>query len=686
MSKNTPIINVSNDDNNIIIDMARTEKRDNDTWTTWEELLLACAVKRHGFQNWDSVAMEIQTRSSLPHLLTTAQNCQQKYHDLKRRFTATAKDNDAETQSQNQVRDETDTIPWLEELRKLRVAELRNEVHRSDVSILSLQLKVKRLEEEREQSTKENDNDVVKPDLDDEVKEERSKDEVKEGDEVPEKSSPEGDAGKLISGEESDRENRSVNESNSTGVKGENIETAVEEAAREPEPTEPGSTKPDPVSSDSKPVGEDSYNGSSEPNRAKKADDSSELRESAAHSKDGTKESSDVQSSASLTRKRKRRRKKEISGSSSGDEPETEAVSPATKRICVKSQPLVSFLEIIRSHKHSSLFERRLETQETEVYKSIVRQHVDLESIQTKLDDGTYSSSPRAFYRDLLLLFTNAIVFFPKASAEALAAGELRAMVLNEVRKQQPPAPEHLLLPQPKPELERSDSLLAKQKSSAPIIVCRKRSSISAKASSFGVKAGESRSEEKPAVDIKPSVREEQSLVKAGTKEKSTTGVRSLRRGGKNRSGNLNKNQSTSTNHGSSDKGETPKAEKKKADASASAKKRGAADFLKRIKKNSPMDMGKSTVNDTRSGRGGGGGEEKRKRNEKGDGRRDRVLRQSGGGKQGKDESSPSKRSVGRPPKKAAADTGKRGRESGGEKEAAPAASSSKRARKQARR
>ncbi|CBI32173.3 unnamed protein product, partial [Vitis vinifera] len=571
MSKNTPIINVSNDDNNIIIDMARTEKRDNDTWTTWEELLLACAVKRHGFQNWDSVAMEIQTRSSLPHLLTTAQNCQQKYHDLKRRFTATAKDNDAETQSQNQVRDETDTIPWLEELRKLRVAELRNEVHRSDVSILSLQLKVKRLEEEREQSTKENDNDVVKPDLDDEVKEERSKD------------------------EESDRENRSVNESNSTGVKGENIETAVEEAAREPEPTEPV---------------------------------------------------------------------KRIGGSLKGrDKGEQRPVSPATKRICVKSQPLVSFLEIIRSHKHSSLFERRLETQETEVYKSIVRQHVDLESIQTKLDDGTYSSSPRAFYRDLLLLFTNAIVFFPKASAEALAAGELRAMVLNEVRKQQPPAPEHLLLPQPKPELERSDSLLAKQKSSAPIIVCRKRSSISAKASSFGVKAGESRSEEKPAVDIKPSVREEQSLVKAGTKEKSTTGVRSLRRGGKNRSGNLNKNQSTSTNHGSSDKGETPKAEKKKADASASAKKRGAADFLKRIKKNSPMDMGKSTVNDTRSGRGGGGGEEKRKRNEKGDGRRDRVLRQSGGGKQGKDESSPSKRSVGRPPKKAAADTGKRGRE-----------------------
>lgn len=235
---------------------------------------------------------------------------------------------------------------------------------------------MKRLEEERE---RENENDVVKPDLDDdEVKAERSNNEVKAREAMPEKSSAEGDAGKLASGEESDRENRSVNESNSTGVKGENIETAVEEPAREPEPTEPGSDKPDPVSSDSKPIGEDSYNGSSEPNRAKKAEDSSELRESAAHSNDGSKESSDVQSSASLTRKRKRRRKKETSGSSSGDEPGAEAVSPPTKRICVKSQPLVSFLEIIRSHKHSCLFERRLETQ---VFAGVIYLFIDLHKL-----------------------------------------------------------------------------------------------------------------------------------------------------------------------------------------------------------------------------------------------------------------------------------------------------------------
>lgn len=96
------------------------EKTTSTTWGSWEELLLACAVKRHGFKNWDSVALEIRTKTSLPRLQTTAQCCKQKYHDLKLRFKAAA-----------------DNIPWLEEqLRKIRVDELKQEVQRYDLSIL----------------------------------------------------------------------------------------------------------------------------------------------------------------------------------------------------------------------------------------------------------------------------------------------------------------------------------------------------------------------------------------------------------------------------------------------------------------------------------------------------------------------------------------------------------------------
>ncbi|KAM1756242.1 hypothetical protein ACFX11_005635 [Malus domestica] len=82
--------------------------------------------------------------------------------------------------------------------------------------------------------------------------------------------------------------------------------------------------------------------------------------------------------------------------------------------VFVKSQPLVKMLQLIHAQEHGSLFERRLPAQESDKYKSIVQQHVDLETIQTKLRKDAYSSCSLSFYRDLLILFNNAVVFFPK--------------------------------------------------------------------------------------------------------------------------------------------------------------------------------------------------------------------------------------------------------------------------------
>lgn len=96
--------------------------------------MLACAVKRHGYKDWDSVSMEIQSRSSLPHILTTAHHCKLKYHDLKRRFTTPPAKPEEEQVAEGG--DKVDDVPWLEELRKIRVAELKQEVQRYDVSIL----------------------------------------------------------------------------------------------------------------------------------------------------------------------------------------------------------------------------------------------------------------------------------------------------------------------------------------------------------------------------------------------------------------------------------------------------------------------------------------------------------------------------------------------------------------------
>lgn len=97
--------------------------------------------------------------------------------------------------------------------------------------------------------------------------------------------------------------------------------------------------------------------------------DSNEGWESVSESKQEGKEggavskqqSSDVQSSGSLSQQRKRCR------NSSGDEPEVSPAKPKpkpkAKTTAHKSEPLLKFLEIIRSHRLGSAFERRLRSQ-----------------------------------------------------------------------------------------------------------------------------------------------------------------------------------------------------------------------------------------------------------------------------------------------------------------------------------
>jgi hypothetical protein len=227
---------------------------------------------------------------------------------------------------------------------------------------------------------------------------------------------------------------------------------------------------------------------------------------------------------------------------------------------------------------------------------------------------------------------------------------------------------------QPKRELERSDSLLAKHKSSIPIIVCRKRSSISAKpsSSSLGPKIEQQQqqsNENKPVNDLKPPA-VEQGLLKMKSEEKPVTGARSTRRG--------NKNLAKGSTSPSKKQNTSPDTKVAAPDKSLPLeKKKSAVDFLKRIKKNSPAETPKN------NNRGASSGGERKMEGSGGKGERgkERVLKNSDK-KQGKQESSPSKKNVGRPSKKAAEESrvsGKRGRDSGGKEVA-------KRPRKRSRR
>ncbi|KAL6273100.1 hypothetical protein ACE6H2_023792 [Prunus campanulata] len=669
-----------------LMDKPNFPEKQTPSWGTWDELLLACAVHRFGTQSWDAVATELRKRSSNLHLLNP-QACKRKFHELRRRFSH----NDAASDKD----DDTPPIPWLDQLRQRRLDELRRELQRYDHSVVSLQLKVERLKEVREQSLRETEKPVEKSDL-----EKTGEEEIEHKDAEPEDNSPER---KGISGEVSEHDDRSCNESNTTDPKHEIPETEVDDADKGSGQAEPAGEEVEPVEKLDNPVVEDSCNGSSDSVMKEPAvveaekGNSDELKESVAESKgreeeEGTEESpsnSEVQSSASLPRKLGQEPK---SGGPGGperpeepSEPDQEDESPAMKGVPVESQPLVEFLGILRSHKFASFFERRLHSQEAPIYKNMIRQHVDFELVQTRLEGGRYEPCSRfLFFRDLLLICNNAMVFFEKKSPEYKAACELQLLVSKEMvlqaPKQDPPPKEETPKPPAPPsnqDPETSDSLLAKSKLSLPLNACRKRSSITARASTSSSSGPDRKKEQitpsfrdvKPAISWKQKEESSDEVEKLHvTKKRRKERLRSSSRNNSSKNGrsrgNTNDRNSeaidgfssrvVTSNENSESKAET----EKKSNTNASVKKRSAADFLSRMKRSSTSKTGLSaeTSKTPDNNSKGGRAEQRKNGNGKGNAQKDQGSRRGSGGRQAaKEQGSPTKRSVGRPSKRAAA-------------------------------
>ncbi|KAJ6945106.1 calponin [Populus alba x Populus x berolinensis] len=635
-------------------------------WTTLEELLLACAVNRHGSDSWDSIAMEVSNRTSTFSSLTS-QNCIDKFNDLKQRFGFTSLRNNTASS-------------LVDELRKLRVDELRREVHRRDASIVSLEMKVKRLEDDRERSLKEMEksSDLAKP-------------------------SPEIVAGMSDGGESGDGDERSFNESNSTSQQPQKAEaeTEKEQNANTELKPEPDVIREDPdpsrLGSDPEPEREWSHNGKLEDDDDKKpkkemkierlsresglGPDSNELGESVGESKREDKEkdnikqinnninnnnnSSDVQSSVSLTMRKKKRRRSSEEGSSSGEEGREggdDEVSPARKKVpAVKSEPWLKLLGIIRSHRLGSVFEKRLRSQESERYRKLVRQHMDLQMIQSRVNKGVYSNCFQKFFKDLLILLNNAIVFFRKNSPENLAANELRAVVLKEVKeKLRKPKPQPV---DAKPATEQHSAALSKpNKSSSTLVPCSKHSSMKAISGGAGKKGdkemeGKHKVNEKK-VEVSIDRIEDKGLKKKTTKERSVSGRRNSKTSNKN--GEI-KHQYGGNELSSHDALEI-KVDRK---VHTGRKKQGAASFLKRMKQNSPSRVteedssSSSSENESKDGRK----DDKKRRGREADGIAKRVTRSSRGRGSGEDIRNIKR---GRPPKKqmeSGSGTVKRGRD-----------------------
>ncbi|PAN36237.1 hypothetical protein PAHAL_6G261200 [Panicum hallii] len=616
-------------------------------WGTWEELLLACAVRRHGTSSWDSVAMEVQSRrpaSAAARLTPTG--CRLRFRLLHRRFAAGAENGDGGGADADEDPDAAAADGWVEELRKLRVAELRREVERYDLSIGSLQSKVKRLKEERERSISGEANPAaVKAEEDEEP--------------AAGKGSLEDDAAggeDRVSGGES---GRSCRESNSSDLKRPVNDAGTASAAGD------GAAAME--------EGEEEATAAGVSVDVKREEVSGE---SVAGSKEADKESSDVQSSASPSRRRER---EGGGGGEGGEEAETEeaSASPSARAAlpAAEAEALLAFVESVRTSKPGSVFERRLESQDDAKYRSTIRRHVDLETVRSKLEGGgggggggaCYGSASE-FYRDLLLLCANALVFFPRGSPEHTAAARTRALVSNHMaaslRKDQPGTSGKAAAPAPKKAKAEADvgSLLEK---TAPIIVCRKRSSIA--------KAAAAATKDDKAEKVETDKEEENEAGKkkpGGAKDKAPRGLRT----NKTRAAPARKaasNQKTGDDDSDSDgpaEG-TRKPDKKggggaTGSGAGAAKKRNAVNFLNRMKQGSAPSTERVSLLETL--KLSAAAEQKKA------GKGSQGKKEAAGGSGSKRGTPSGRRNVGRPPKRAAAPSSpppaKRGRGGGGKR------------------
>ena len=233
-------------------------------------------------------------------------------------------------------------------------------------------------------------------------------------------------------------------------------------------------------------------------------------------------------------------------------------------------------------------------SQETKNYKGLIRQHLDIKTIEKKMEKGSYVSSSLSFYRDLKLLFTNAIVFFPTSSSEYMAAQELKTLVSTEMKKRNGTSIHSVI---------KTDalSLVSRQKPSAPpLVACEKKSSALTKT------LPSSRLKQKDEKKTR-EVSEEKTLTTAARSSRRTSnGIEVVAKNtkmGRAKNNKKQKTDSSSDDDDDGDKEETPKTEKKRAVA-ASEKKKSVAEFLKRIKTNSPQKVKETTSKDQKKSAG----------------------------------------------------------------------------------
>ncbi|XP_023542669.1 uncharacterized protein LOC111802504 isoform X1 [Cucurbita pepo subsp. pepo] len=95
---------------------------------------------------------------------------------------------------------------------------------------------------------------------------------------------------------------------------------------------------------------------------------------------------------------------------------------------------LMAAFNAVAENKSASVFRRRLDSQKRGRYKKLIRQHLDIETIRSRVASH-YITTQKELYRDLLLLANNALVFYLPNTREYRSAVLLRRLITSTFQK-----------------------------------------------------------------------------------------------------------------------------------------------------------------------------------------------------------------------------------------------------------
>ncbi|KAL3624901.1 hypothetical protein CASFOL_031569 [Castilleja foliolosa] len=95
---------------------------------------------------------------------------------------------------------------------------------------------------------------------------------------------------------------------------------------------------------------------------------------------------------------------------------------------------LIDIFKLVAESEPASVFRHRMDSQKRARYRRVIKQHVDIGTIRSRII-GQSIKSAKELFRDLLLLANNALVFYSRRTREYKSAMALRHIVMEEYKK-----------------------------------------------------------------------------------------------------------------------------------------------------------------------------------------------------------------------------------------------------------